>query len=143
MWKFALTMLWLIAMSIFDLIEKRVPVWLLAAGGIPAMAISLHTYATGKGSWGQILFGMIPGGLLLAVAAVTKKAGWADGIVLLIMGLLTDMWECMTCFMISLIIMSAVSLFLVVLKRVRKNTILPYIPFLCVGYLLRVVVWAV
>ena len=142
MWKFALTTLWLIAMSTFDLVEKRVPVWLLAAGGIPAMVISLYVYVTGKGSWDQILFGMIPGGLLLAVAAVTKKVGWADGIVLLIIGLLTNMWECMTCFIISLMIMSAVSLFLVVLKRVRKNTTLPYIPFLCAGYLLRVVVWA-
>lgn len=138
MWEFALTALWLIAMSIFDLFEKRVPVWLLAAGGIPAIATAMYTYMKGTGSLSQILFGMLPGVLLLAVAAMTKKAGWADGIVLLIMGLLTGLWECMACFMVSLLAMSAVSLPLLVLRKVGKNATLPYIPFLCAGYLLRI-----
>lgn len=143
MWKFTLTALWLISMSVFDLYEKRVPVWLLAAGGIPAIVTAMYTYMTGTGSLGQISFGMLPGVLMLAVAAVTKKAGWADGIVLLIMGLFTDLWECIACFIVSLMAMSAVSLLLLVLRRVGKNATLPYIPFLCVGYLLRIVAWEV
>ena len=140
MWKLALTALWLIAMSIFDLFEKRVPVWLLAIGGIPAIVTVMYNYMKGMGSLSQILFGMLPGVLLLAVAAVTKKAGWADGIVLLIMGLITGLWECMVCFMVSLLAMSAVSLPLLVLRKVGKNATLPYIPFLCAGYLLRIAV---
>ena len=143
MWELALTALWLIAMSIFDLLEKRVPVWLLAAGGIPAIVTAMYAYMKETGSLSQILFGMLPGALLLAVAAGTKKAGWADGIVLLVLGLITGLWECMACFMVSLLTMSAVSLPLLVLRKVRKNTTLPYIPFLCAGYLLRIVVWEV
>lgn len=140
MWKLALTALWLIAMSIFDLFEKRVPVWLLTIGGIPAILTAMYAYMKGTESLSQILFGMLPGVLLLAVAAVTRKAGWADGIVLLIMGGLTGLWECMACFMVSLIAMSAVSLPLLVLRKVGKNATLPYIPFLCAGYLLRIAV---
>lgn len=143
MWKLALTALWLIAMSIFDLFEKRVPVWLLATGGIPAIVTAIYEYMKGTGSLSQILFGMLPGVLLLAVAAVTKKAGWADGIVLIIMGLLTGLWECIACFMVSLLAMSAVSLPLLVLRKVGKNSTLPYLPFLCAGYLLRIAVWEV
>ena len=143
MWKLALTALWLIAMSLFDLFEKRVPVWLLTIGGIPAIVTAMFTYRNGTGSLSQLLFGMLPGVLLLVVAAVTRKAGWADGIVLLIMGLLTGLWECMVCFMVSLIAMSAVSLPLLVLRKVGKNTTLPYIPFLCAGYLLRIAAWEV
>lgn len=143
MWKLALTVLWLIAMSIFDLFEKRVPVWLLAAGGIPTIVSAMYAYMKGTESLSQILFGMLPGVLLLVVAAVTKKAGWADGIVLLIMGLLTGLWECMACFMVSLIAMSAVSLPLLVLRKLGKNATLPYIPFLCAGYLLRIAAWEV
>lgn len=143
MWKLALTALWLIAMSIFDLFEKRVPVWLLVTGGIPAIVTAMYAYMKGTGSLSQSLFGMLPGVLLLAVAAVTRKAGWADGIVLLIMGLLTDLWECMACFMVSLMTMSMVSLLLLVLRKVGKNTTLPYIPFLCAGYLIRIVTWEV
>lgn len=141
MWKFTLTALWLISMSVYDLFEKRVPVWLLAAGGIPAIVTAMYAYMMGAESLGQIFGGMLPGILLLAVAAVTKKAGWADGIVLLIMGLLADLRECMACFMISLMTMSIVSLLLLVLRKVGKNATLPYIPFLCVGYLLRIVAW--
>ena len=138
MWKLALTVLWLIAMSIFDLFEKRVPVWLLAAGGIPAIVSAMYAYMKGAGSISQILFGMLPGVLLLVVAAVTRKAGWADGIVLLIMGLLTGLWECIACFMVSLIVMSAVALPLLALRKVGKNATLPYIPFLCAGYLIEI-----
>ena len=140
MWKLALTALWLIAMSLFDLFEKRVPVWLLTIGGIPAIVTVIYEYMKGTGSLSQILFGMLPGVLLLAVAAVTKKAGWADGIVLIIIGLLTGLWECIACFMVSLLAMSAVSLPLLVLRKVRKNSTLPYLPFLCAGYLLRIAV---
>ena len=143
MWKLALTALWLIAMSIFDLFEKKVPVWLLAIGGIPAIVTAMYAYVKGAGSFNQILFGMLPGVLLLVVAAVTRKAGWADGIVLVIMGLLTGLWECMACFMVSLLAMSAVSLLLLVLRKVGKNATLPYIPFLCAGYLLRIAAWGV
>lgn len=143
MWKSALTALWLIAMSIYDLFEKRVPVWLLITGGIPAIVTAMYAYMKGTGNLSQILFGMFPGVLLLAVAAVTRKAGWADGIVLLIMGLITDLWECMACFMVSLVAMSVVSLLLLVLRKVGKNAILPYIPFLCAGYLLSMVAWEV
>ena len=139
MWKFALMALWLISMSIFDLIDKRVPVWLLTVGGIPAIATAMYAYVKGTGSLIQILWGMFPGILLLAVAVLTKKAGWADGIVLLIMGLFTDLWECMVCFAVSLVIMSVVSLLLLVLRKAGRNTILPYIPFLCAGYLVSAV----
>ena len=137
MWKFVLTFLWLGVLSVLDFRRKKVPIWLLTVGGILGAAAAVYAYCDGTNSAVEIILGMLPGGLLLFVAAVTKKAGWADGIVLVTMSLLTDFRECVICFVISLFAISVVSLLLLTFRKVRKGTKLPYLPFLWTGYLLQ------
>ena len=83
--------------------------------------------------------GMLPGIVLLLVAVATKKAGWADGVVLLLLGLLWGARECTVSFALSLFAISIVSLILLALRKVDRNARLPYLPFLCGGYLLQAV----
>ena len=137
MFKFGLMVFWLGVLSVLDFRQKKVPVWLLSAGGILGAAAAVYAYCDGTNSVVEIILGMLPGGLLLLVAAVTKKAGWADGIVLVTMSLLTDFRECVTCFVISLFTMSVVSLLLLTFRKVGKGAKLPYLPFLWAGYLLQ------
>ena len=84
----------------------------------------------------ECLLGLIPGLCLLIVAWATKKAGYADGIVLAVVGAFEGFRGCMLIFSISLITLSVCCAVLLLLKRVQRNSILPYIPFLCTGYLL-------
>lgn len=139
MWKFGLTVLWLGVLSVLDLRRKKVPIWLLAVGGILGIAAAVYAYCDGTNSALEIIWGMLPGCLLFFVAAVTKKAGWADGIVLVTLGLFTDFHECVTCFVISLIAISVVSLLLLTFRKVGRGAKLPYLPFLWTGYLLQAV----
>lgn len=137
MWKFILIALWLVALAWMDIRRKHVPVWLLALGGIFVTIVSFYGLWQGQLEGREQVWSIVPGAVLLAVAVLTKKAGWADGMVLLFLGILTDFRECILSFTLSMLFISMMSLVLLALKRVRKNTTLPYLPFLCAGYLVQ------
>ena len=139
MWKLILTALWLTALGGIDMRRKYVPAWLLACGGIFATLMSVFGFYDGELDGTGLLWSIFPGVVLLAVAILTRMAGWADGIVLLILGILAGFRACIFSFTLSMLIISVVSLILLALRRVRKNTKLPYLPFLCVGYLVQAV----
>lgn len=137
MWKFILIALWLMALAGMDIWRKHVPIWLLAIGGIFVTVVSFCNAWNGQFKGRELLWSIAPGIVLLAVAILTKKAGWADGVVLLFLGIVTDFRECILSFTVSILFISVMSLVLLASKKVRKNTKLPYLPFLCAGYLVQ------
>lgn len=134
MWENGITILYLAGLSIWDLRERKVPVWLLALGGIWALAAVIASWTGGMGAileWGIAL---VPGGALLLLALATQKAGLADGIVAVQMGLLLGYREALFVFTVSLLAMSVFSMILLAVYKVQKTTKIPYIPFLCAAY---------
>ena len=79
---------------------------------------------------------LIPGIILVAIALSTKKAGWADGVVLLLLGIQTNYEKCMVAVLVALFLMAVLSVVLLVLRKVKKDTKLPFIPFLAMGWFL-------
>lgn len=135
--KSGLVTLYLLALSIYDGREKRVPVLLLGIGILGAAAWML-----GKGIQGdlrQCLLGVIPGLFLLFIAWITKKAGCADGAVLSVIGVFEGYQGGMIIWGMSLCAVSVCAIILLCARRAGRDTQLPYIPFLCGGY----IVWKV
>lgn len=139
MWKFVVLSLWLGIMAVLDLRWKRIPVWLLAVGGIIMTFMAVNRCAQGTKDTVELVWGLIPGILLLLLTVTTRKVGIADGIVLLLFSMPLDYRECFVSFVLSLLIMSLVSLFLLVLNKIKGNSKLPYLPFLLAGYMLQVI----
>lgn len=144
MWKIVFVLIYLMVLSIMDIREKQVPLYLLLVGLFLAMAIR-----TGEGikedeirgemnliriGW-KTLLGLMPGVFFLGVAWVTGKAGKGDGLVLMILGVLTDYRICMVIFSVSLLLVSAFSVCMMALRRIHRKTCLPYIPFLTAAYI--------
>lgn len=136
-WKFILVALWLGVLAVADIRRMRVPVWLLAVGGVFVTIVSLIEWRTGERNASSLLWSLIPGIALMLVAVATKKAGWADGIVLLLLGLFDGFRICIISLVISLFAISAISLALLCLKKVGRDSRLPYLPFLWIGYILQ------
>lgn len=88
----------------------------------------------------ELFWGLAPGILLILMAAATKKAGIADGIAVLLLGLPLNYRECILSFVLSLLSMSIVSLLLLTLNKVRGNSKLPYLPFLWTGYMVQALI---
>ena len=139
MWKFVILSLWLGILAVLDLWWKKVPVWLLVVGGIIMTFMSAYQYARGIKGPSELVWGLVPGVLLLLIAVTSKKAGIADGIVFLLLSLPLDYRECIISFVLSFLIMSFMSLLLLVLNKVKGNSKLPYLPFLLAGYMVQAI----
>lgn len=131
-----LTECWLLAASILDIRSRRIPVWMLVLGGTAAVLTVVCRCEFTLTECMEMIKGCIPGVILLITAAVTGKAGTADGIVLIILGICTGGKICLAVFMLSLLLISLFSGILLALRRVGRNTRLPYLPFLSAAWLL-------
>ena len=137
MWKIILTALWLGILAFMDIRKRLVPIWLLAVSVIFVTCMSVYEIWQGSMNGAEIMWGILPGFMLLLIAVFSKKAGWADGVVLLLLGIMTGFQECAFSFTLSMLAISVISLALLMMKRVGKNTKMPYLPFLWAGYLVQ------
>ena len=138
MWKEVLIAAWLLPMSIADIKSKRVPVWMLWIGASAAVGMVLHKGINGGlDGWNEGC-ALLPGAILLAVAYATGKAGPADGVILMLLGVFAGYEDCVAASLGGLILIALFSAVLLTLHRVRKNTRIPFVPFLTVGWLIVV-----
>lgn len=138
MWKEALTAAWLVPLSIMDIKSKRVPVWMLWIGTAVAAGVLLYEgINSGPNIW-SICRALMPGMILLVIAFVTGKAGMADGVILMLLGALTGYGDCMAAALGGLLLTALLSGILLALRKVSRNTKIPFVPFLTAGWIIAV-----
>ncbi|MCI8530156.1 MAG: hypothetical protein HFH82_13560 [Lachnospiraceae bacterium] len=128
--------IWLMTVSIMDIRSRKISIWLLLSGGILVLATCGNQFAAGSLALYDILRGMVPGLLLLAIAFVTKKAGYGDGMVLVLVGMVVGGGKSFVIFGVSLFLISVFSIILLLFRKVRRNSTIPYLPFLTAAWLL-------
>lgn len=141
MWKETMMAAWLLPMSIMDVKSRRVPAWILWIGAVAAAGTLLYEMIS-KGTTGwQICRGLLPGLALLAVAFATGKAGMADGVIMLLMGIFAGYEVCVAASLAGLFLLAFFSGILLALRKVKRDTRIPFVPFLTVGWFLAVCGW--
>lgn len=135
MWIKGITMVWLLVMSVTDIIRRRIPIWMLGIQAALTAGVLFSTAQTGELHVMEVCRAAIPGLLLTAIALATKKAGWADGVILVLLGIQTGYKCCLTAALTGLFLMALLSVVLLLLRRVKKDTGLPFVPFLLAGWL--------
>lgn len=138
MWKTVGGLIYLSVLSFMDIRERKIRVAWLAAGAIAICGLLLHEGAMvgtdGRELMTRSLLGAIPGTFMLAVARLTGKAGYGDGIVLLLLGAGYGYLYSIVTLCLSLFLLSLCSVVLLMCRRVRRNTQMPYLPFLTAAY---------
>ena len=127
---------WLIILSIYDIREKMVPIWMLTLGCCAVGSFCAYRLCMEQGVWLSMFLGIIPGVFLLVIGWLSQKTGYADGVVLLLIGVLRGYRECVVVLCVSLLLMSLVCVMLLLLRRVERNTKMPYIPFILAAYII-------
>lgn len=138
MWKEVLTAAWLVPMSIMDTRSKSVPAWMLWIGTAAAAGVLLYEGISGRLSGWQACRALIPGLILLAVAYATGKAGLADGVILMLLGIFMGYEGCVAASLGGLFLIALCSGVLLMLRRVNKGTRIPFVPFLAAAWLIVV-----
>lgn len=126
--------LYLGMLAVWDLRNGEVPVKWLVAGGLVLAGMGALRCMGGELQWTEVLLGMLPGTLMLIVAWQTKKAGYADGIVLLELGVCLGYRWCVVLLCLSMLLLALTAGILLILRKVQKNTQMPYLPFLFVAF---------
>jgi len=131
-------MVWyLIVLGFMDGWKRKVPVMLLLAGGVIFVGIAINRCVKGEMLWTESVWGMIPGMVLLVLAGITRKAGSADGVVLMQMGVYMGVKTIFPMFCFSLLLLSGTCMVLLLLRKVNKNTRMPYLSFLAITYFIE------
>jgi leader peptidase (prepilin peptidase)/N-methyltransferase len=128
--------LYLLVVSIFDLKEKAVP-WLFLASGSVLVAVGVvYSIFVGEMAWYHPLVGMIPGALLLLIARITEKMGCGDGFVLLMIGGVDGYMGSFVVLCMGSFFAALFCVVLLAVRKVKKHSRIPYIPFLTGAYFL-------
>lgn len=138
MWKEVLTAAWLMPMSIMDTKSKSVPAWMLWIGTAAAAGVLLYEGINGRLNGWQACRALMPGVILLAVAYATGKAGLADGVILMLLGIFMGYEGCVAASLGGLFLIALCSGVLLMLRRVKKDTRIPFVPFLTAAWLIVV-----
>lgn len=134
MWKDVITAGWLLVLSVMDIKKKSVPLWLLGIGVVNTAVILLTEGLSGGIDGWLLCRSMFPGAVFLATAAATGKAGYGDGIVLIMLGLMSGSKVCLLALTAGLFLIAIFSGALLALRKVKRNSRIPFLPFLAVGW---------
>lgn len=137
MWKTAVICVYMLIMSGYDYKRKCVPKFLLVIGGAGTGIMAIYAMLVGQTSYIGLFLGAFPGLFLIFVAWLSKKAGYADGIVLLFLGVIYGYKEGVVLLCGSMLLLSMISVILLLLYKVHKNTKLPYLPGLTIAFIVR------
>lgn len=116
---------------IFDIRKKEIPVFIIVAFGL----LSLIAVAIAqKPELYSVLYSLIPGAVMLGLSLCTKESiGYGDGFVVLVLGVLLGFVECVFVVLAGLFLSAVVGLVLLVFKKVRGKSRMPFMPFLAAG----------
>ena len=130
-------LLYLAVLSVWDIRGRTVPLYLLIFGGLFDLGIVAASVIAEPQNAGRILIGaflgLLPGLILVAIAIFSGKAGIADGVVLAELGIRESYLVAIAAWGIGSLLLAIVCGILLCIRRVKKTTRMPYIPFLAAG----------
>lgn len=120
--------------SVVDIRKQEVPIWALGAGILLSGIKVAMDVISGSFDPVGIALSLIPGAVFLILALVTGQGvGYGDGLMLLCIGPAFGLYRLSLGLFISLFICSMFSGILLLMKRAKGGTRIPYIPFLTIG----------
>lgn len=120
--------------SVSDIRTQHIPVRSLWVGVAISVCWAMGRVLLGNQPQTAFILGLIPGITVLLLARATREqVGCGDGWELVIMGSLLGWEDCLLGLGIALAGVFAVSVILLVFRRVRGSARIPFVPFLCMG----------
>lgn len=128
------SMIYMAALSVVDIHDRKIPFWGLMSG---AAAAVIYRMLQGREGAVLALAGAAVGLIFLGISKMTGEAlGYADSVIVLILGIYLGFWELCRLLAVSFFISAVFSVIMLSVKKMNRKTSFPFIPFLAVGYLL-------
>lgn len=127
--------IYLFLMSIYDIRKKEIQIEISVVTIVVLAAGQICRIACGEQIWYLAFTGVIEGGLLIGLSKITKgQVGIGDGIVFITSGVMFGFFENGILLFLSLVFAAVAGGFLLLLRRVGRKDMIPFVPFIFVGY---------
>lgn len=134
-WQWVILILFLVPSSIEDIRRHEICVWFISVGLMTGILLSalLNGLPFGLGYFAQFL----PGIAILITACLTKGCiGKGDGLVCLFLGSIMSISFVVSSLILGFVMSSVYGLILIVMKKAKRETQLPFVPFLFMGVII-------
>ena len=129
----SLVTIFLLLNAYWDIRERRVLLWSIRVFGVMGMVL---LFFVENEMIFERLCGILPGLFLMACSYATRQAvGYGDGMAVLVCGVYLGLGETFAMLFYALFFCSAVSVFMLVLQKRTYKTGVPFLPYLCAGYI--------
>jgi leader peptidase (prepilin peptidase)/N-methyltransferase len=123
----------LLLTSIQDVIQKKICIWMVAAGGILCgSCILINRTVLLQDSLGGMLVGAV---VIIISKATAGKIGMGDGLILCVTGIGLGFWGNIELFAYALFAAAVVSIVLLILRLADRKKSIPFVPFLLLSYI--------
>lgn len=123
---------YLCILSIMDIWLQRIPLWLVAAGGVGAVIIRA---CRAEVPLVLVLAGAGVGVVFLIISRITREAfGYGDSLLIIIMGIFLGLWNLLGVLLGAFLFSSAFAVIFLIYKRLDRKAGYPFIPFLLISY---------
>lgn len=124
--------------SIWDIRGKKLPAGLLIinilTGGI---LIAVNREIDWQKDWHFYVTGILIGVLLLLIGRFCEGCiGTADGIMIAVIGGIIGYQDTLLLLMNAILMAAVFSILLIIVKKARRRTVIPFLPFMLLGYLM-------
>lgn len=129
--------IWLVVLGYIDGKQKEIPMWFTLLGGVVGIG-----FCIGEGrAIESIALSCLPGLLALVFSRLTREVmGYGDGIVVGILGLFWPVRQLLSIGMSAFALAGLVALVLLVVFQKKGNYRIPFLPFLCLAYVIDICV---
>lgn len=127
--------IYLFLMSVYDIRKKEIHTEISVVTIVVLAAGQICRIACGEQIWYLAFTGVIEGGLLIGLSKITHgQVGIGDGIVFITSGVMFGFFENGILLFLSLVFAAVAGGFLLLLRRVGRKDMIPFVPFIFVGY---------
>lgn len=124
----------LVYAAIGDIRKQEVTSLTLILCGVISLLDTAIMLAMGTGTASMALLSLFPGCLMLLISKATAQGlGYGDGLMALCAAPCLGLWKTALGLMIAVFLCGVISLFLLVLKKAKGKTRIPFLPFMAAG----------
>jgi len=123
----------LIPCMIWDIKEKKIPLWFILLGFVGSMGIC---FLFPRKEIANFLFSFIPGGIFLLYGKITEAIGYGDGLLILMGGFWLTAQQIWLWLIVAFFLSAGYSVFLLWGRKMDKHTQIPFVPFLTASLLI-------
>ena len=125
-----------------DFIQKKISLIWIVMGMMFGIGLIVCEYVNGKSFRISDIFYLIPGVLLIVIACVSSQVGLGDGLTVLMLGLYYPSSLSILILVLAFFFLYIFTLCSFVLGKTRKNTQIPFAPFLLFGTIGGLLIYA-